>query len=213
MQSGRVGPDHRSPSKEAQQPLGCWAVMRSDSDDLRACTCAIGTFASSSDSARVSGYRAGRYLLSVTATVQLEHCHPADPGRRAREATAAAHKLTVSANFKVGDAVRGGFAVRAVLHHSPGPELRAPGTPELSGSQGPCRQRQLGTKWESPALAVVPERSLLLTCASLHLREHGDDLVRKMQMHSWGQGVAGSNPAVPTRFSNVCALNWERIQP
>ena len=87
-------------------------------------------------SARVSGYRAGRYLLSVTATVQLERCHPADPGRRAREAVAAAHKLTVSANFKVGDAARGGFAVRAVLHDSPGPALRASGTPKLSGSQG-----------------------------------------------------------------------------
>jgi hypothetical protein len=54
----------------------------------------------SAESARVSGYRAGRYLLSVTATVQLEHCHPADPGRRVREATAAAHKLTVSAISK-----------------------------------------------------------------------------------------------------------------
>src|SRR5712664_3822034 len=47
----------------------------------------------------------------------------------------------------------------------PGPPLRAPGTPELSGSQGPCRQRRLGTKWESPALAVALEGSLLLTCA------------------------------------------------
>jgi hypothetical protein len=25
-----------------------------------------------------------------------------------------------------------------------------------------------------------------------------------------GQGVAGSNPAVPTGFSNTCTLNWER---
>jgi hypothetical protein len=144
-------------------------------------------------SARVSGYRAGRYLLSVTAPVQLERCHPADPGRRAREAAGAGHKLTVSADFNAGDPPRGGCAARAVLHDSPGHELRAPGTGDTRAEwvTRNCRQRRLGTKWESPALALAPEGSLPLTCAWLHLREHGDDLVRKIRMHSWGSRGRG----------------------
>jgi hypothetical protein len=44
-------------------------------------------------------------------------------------------------------------------------------------------------------------RSAALFCSpvrALYLREYGNDLVAGMWMHSWGQGVAGSNPAVPT---------------
>jgi hypothetical protein len=153
-------------------------------------------------SARVSGYRAGRYLLSVTAPVQLERCHPADPGRRAREAAADAHKLTVSADFNAGDPPRDGFAARAVLHDSPGHELRAPGTGDTRAEwvTRNCRQRRLGTKWESPALAVAPEGSLPLTCAWLHLREHGDDLVRKIRMHSWGSRGRGFKSRRPDNY-------------
>src|SRR5450631_261597 len=86
---------------------------------------------------------------------------------------------------------------------SPGPAPRAPGTPKLSGSQGPCRQRRLGTKWESPALAVAVEGSLPLTCAWLHLREHGDDLVRKIRMHSWGSRGRGFESRRPDQNLQV----------
>ena len=115
-------------------------------------------------SARVSGYRAGRYLLSVTAPVQLERCHPADPGRRAREAAAAAHKLTVLADFNAGDPPRGGFAARAVLHDSPATSSgqRAPGTPELSGSRGTADSggwERNGNHQRSRWLQRAPSRS------------------------------------------------------
>jgi hypothetical protein len=39
------------------------------------------------------------------------------------------------------------------------------------------RQWWLGTKWESRALAGALSRSVLLTCARLHLRKYGNDLV------------------------------------
>jgi hypothetical protein len=57
----------------------------------------------------------------------------------------------------------------------------------------------LGTKWEPPALMMALGGCLLLTCARLHVRKHGSALVAGMCVHSWGRGVAGSNPAVPTQ--------------
>jgi hypothetical protein len=41
-------------------------------------------------------------------------------------------------------------------------------------------------KWESRALAGALCRSVLLTCARLHLQEHGHNLVAEMWMLSWG---------------------------
>ena len=48
------------------------------------------------------------------------------------------------------------------------------------------RQVWLGTKWESRALVSALCRSVLLTCARLHLQKHGDDLVAGIGMLSWG---------------------------
>ncbi len=140
--------------------------------------------------------------------VQLERCHPADPGRRTREATAAAHKLTVSANFKVGDAARGGFAVRAVLHDSPGPALRAPGTPELSGSQGTADTAAAGNE-----VGITSARGGSRGLPRAHLCTSvtcGIVVVSWWRAHECipgGQGVAGSNPAVPTRTSRSEAIS------
>ena len=43
-----------------------------------------------------------------------------------------------------------------------------------------------GNEVESRALVSALCRSVLLTCAWLHLQEHGHDLVAGMWMHSWG---------------------------
>ena len=136
--------------------------------------------------ARASGCRTGRYSLSVTATVQLEGCHPAGPEGAVLAKLSPPRKLTVSAMFRMGDAGRGGFAVRALLHHSPGPALRAPATPQAEWVTRNCRQRRLGTKWESPALVRALRGSILLTCARLHVRKREDDLAARIRMHGWG---------------------------
>ena len=100
-------------------------------------------------------------------------------------------KLTVSAIFRMGDAGRGGFAVRALLHHSPGPALRAPATPQAEWVTRNCRKRRLGTKWESPALVRALRGSILLTCARLHVRKREDDLAARIWMHGWGSRGRG----------------------
>jgi hypothetical protein len=50
----------------------------------------------------------------------------------------------------------------------------------------PTRRRRLGTKWESRALARALHSSVPLTCARVHLRKYGPDLVAAIGMHGWG---------------------------
>ena len=63
-------------------------------------------------------------------------------------------------------------------------------------------------------------RQRLGTCARTravryrHRVRRADGTWRSLVAHlTGGQGVAGSNPAVPTGFSNACTPNWERKSP
>ena len=59
-------------------------------------------------------------------------------------------------------------------------------------------------------------RSGALACSPVrgpHLRKRGNSLVARLWMLSWGQGVAGSNPAVPTGFSNTCTRIGNENRP
>jgi len=51
---------------------------------------------------------------------------------------------------------------------------------------GPTPIRRLGTKWESRALARALHSSIPLTCARVHLRKYGPDLVVAIGTHGWG---------------------------
>ena len=81
--------------------------------------------------------------------------------------------------------------------------VSAPAPRQVKGQRaGETKQRatrlRLGTEWEPRALTNALCCSPLLTWARLHLQKYGSALVAGMWMHSWGQGVAGSNPAVTT---------------
>jgi len=56
----------------------------------------------------------------------------------------------------------------------------------VSPTPGPGNAAGAGTRRESPALFRAPHGSVLLTCARLHLQEHGRFRVAGMWMHSWG---------------------------
>ena len=141
-------------------------------------------------SARVSGYRAGRYLLSVTAPVLLERCHPADPGRRAREAVAAAHKLTVSANSKW---VTLPEAASPSAPYFTTPPARRSGHQrrlKLSGSQlqTAAAGNEVGITSARGGSRGLPPAHL---CTSVTCGNTQKTLVAGMWMHSWGSRGRG----------------------
>jgi hypothetical protein len=56
----------------------------------------------------------------------------------------------------------------------------------------PAHRRRLGTKWEPRVLARALHSSIPPTCALVHLRKYGPDLMARISMHGWGQGITGS---------------------
>ena len=64
---------------------------------------------------------------------------------------------------------------------------RRPGSRSaMPGTRPKRRQTRLGTKWESRALTWARYGSILLACASFHLRKHESVPVARLWMHSWG---------------------------
>ena len=155
--------------------------------------------------ARASGCRTSPYSLSVQPLSRLERCHPADPDRRrAREAVAARTSLRSQLCSRWVMPRRGGFAVRAVRHDSPGPALWAPGTPQAEWTQ---ETADSGDSWErsgnhqrSPRLCAAP------FCSPVHgryLRDREGDQVTVIGMHGWGsrgRRFKSGRPDQPTRL-------------
>jgi hypothetical protein len=122
----------------------------------------------------------GGYAVQVASTQRL------DPGATAGVAGRPHQLGKLGGVVPAAAASVARAATRASSLEGATPRMTAAAIAGRGAGPTPARRRQLGTKGESRALAKAIRSSIPLTCAWVHLRKYGPDLVVAMGIHGWG---------------------------